>query len=141
MIARLAGYRRALVEAGIEPDPALVVADIDAPDDVVAGLDLLRSRGVDSVFFADPRTSIAGIPAIQSEPLPVVGFGDFPLANLLQPSFTVIDQDPTRMGSLAVAEILSRLARGQNGRRPPETTRLPVRLIERDSCRFQSAAP
>ncbi|MFG2059438.1 substrate-binding domain-containing protein [Micromonospora sp. NPDC048930] len=39
----------------------------------------------------------------------LVGFDDFPLADLLQPAVTVIAQDPAEMGCVAASLIFRRL--------------------------------
>jgi len=60
----------------------------------------------------------------------LVGFDDFPLADLLDPGVTVVAQDPLAMGRLA-AEILFRRLDGD--RTPSATHVVPTRLIERGS--------
>ncbi|MFJ1709147.1 LacI family DNA-binding transcriptional regulator [Kitasatospora sp. NPDC088346] len=67
--------------------------------------------------------SRTGVPAI-------VGFDDFPLADLLQPGLTAIAQDSRKIGRLAFDLLLPRIA---DPTRPTETVTLPVELIVRGS--------
>jgi LacI family transcriptional regulator len=130
--ARLAGYRMALTDAGIAFDENLVartVSDRSSADDAVRGF--LEHGPIDALFSCSPRCSMAVVPAVQAHRFAVVGFGDFPLADLLDPSFTVVDQDPCHLGRLAVQRLFDR--RDAPTRRYPRRTTLPVTLIERDS--------
>ena len=61
----------------------------------------------------------------------VVGFGDFPMADALSPAVTVIDQDPARLGRVAVDRLTDLI--GDPGGKVRRKTVLPVRLIPRGS--------
>jgi LacI family transcriptional regulator len=136
MSERLAGYRDGLENARIPYDDDLVIADIDTAGGGTSAYTQLRSRGVDALFTADPRTTISCLPALQHDPVPFVGFGDFPLAELLDPAVTVIDQRPQVMGREAARRLLALI--GSDPHAVPgrtELTRLPASLVERQSCR------
>jgi len=60
----------------------------------------------------------------------VVGFDDFPTADLLDPGVTVVAQDPAAMGRLA-AELLFRRIAGDAT--PPAAHVVPTTLIRRGS--------
>jgi LacI family transcriptional regulator len=60
----------------------------------------------------------------------LMGFDDFPLADLLDPGVSVVAQDPTAIGRTA-AELL--FARLDGDRRPPQHVVVPTRLIARGS--------
>lgn len=132
---RLAGYRSALVAAGIEPDGALVAADVDDPAEGAAAYALLRSRGADSVFTADPRTTISVLPELQRDRALLVGFGDFPLADLVTPSISVIDQSPAVMGGRAASHLFELIEGADQDPARLAPVRLPVHLVERQSSR------
>jgi LacI family transcriptional regulator len=134
---RLAGYRHALQEAGEPLVDALVVADVESPADAEAGYARLRAHGAEGVLTADPRTTIACIRALQVDPMALVGFGDFPLADRLDPAITVIDQDPAAMGALSAAHLFERILDPSAGPVAGGVVRLPVRLVERASCGLQ----
>ncbi len=63
----------------------------------------------------------------------VTAFGDFPMASMLSPALTVVDQDPAALGRLAAERAVARLDGHLEG--PAEHVTLPVRLLERSSCR------
>jgi LacI family transcriptional regulator len=71
--------------------------------------------------------------ALQTAPIAMVGFGDFPLADLLHPSMTVIDQDPALIGRLAAERVIDRLQ--HPNRRFKKKNVLDVAMIERSSCK------
>jgi len=95
---------------------------------------LSRLKGLDApptaVFSSNARTSMQLVRVVGDAPMPMVGFGDFPLADLLSPGLTVVDQSPHRIGALAAERILARLGGDET---PPEPTAIEVRLIERGS--------
>ncbi|SNR22912.1 LacI family DNA-binding transcriptional regulator [Blastococcus mobilis] len=149
---RLAGYRSALVDAGLEPSGNLVTfgawgsrgasdsCSRSAPDgatdpsraEQVVGR--LRRAGPPptALVSADARTTMTLVPALAGSTWAVVGFGDFPMAHMLSPALTVIDQDPATLGHMAAERVIQRLA--TPGRRFRRRTVTPVRLVERRSC-------
>lgn len=129
---RLAGYRTALKQADIAFDPSIVVADIEAAG--VSSYPTLRAGGIDALFTADPRSTIACLPSLRDDPVPLVGFGDFPLSDLLTPSVTVIDQSPQTMGRDASRHLFALIEGAVASAHPASLTRLPVSLTERRSC-------
>jgi LacI family transcriptional regulator len=60
----------------------------------------------------------------------LVGFDDFPLADLLTPGITVVAQDPTTIGRLAATVLFDRIAGDTS---PPATHIVPTELIRRGS--------
>ena len=133
---RLAGYRDALLAAGIEPADELVILAAPQAEQTTAEIDAVLE-------LADPPTAFATgnnrwsvrllreLKARGTRPLPaVVGFDDFELSDVLDPGITVIAQDPAAMGQLA-AELLLRRVSGDE--RPTQHIRLETRLIARGS--------
>jgi len=136
---RLEGYRSALAEAGIPFDPALLHFGATTRPVAEAALAALASGAgaaagaATAVFSADARCTMAAVPALKAHPLALVGFGDFPLADVLTPSITVVAHDPAALGRLAAERLVQRAAHPE--RRLRRRTVLPVTLLERDSCR------
>ena len=131
---RLAGYRSALADAGLERDDDLVAfgAVDPAGAERVTGRLAAASPPPTALFSADARTTMTLVPALAGRRWAVVGFGDFPMAHMLSPALTVVDQDPAALGRLAAERVLERLA--APGRRFRRRTVVPVRLVERRSC-------
>lgn len=134
--ARLAGWRAARAEVGIADEPDLVVHDVGdraAASVALTQLDRLANPPT-AVFSSNARTTmaLAGVPGWGQRGTALVGFGDFPLADVLSPSVTVIDQDPVRLGTRAAERIVQRLEGVVNA----DTHEVAeVALVERASCR------
>jgi LacI family transcriptional regulator len=61
----------------------------------------------------------------------LVGFDDFPTADLLEPAVTVIAQDPGVMGATAARALFDRIDGGLS--QPPREFWIPTALIRRGS--------
>jgi LacI family transcriptional regulator len=134
---RLKGYSDALAEAGIPADDELVYcgdADAHSIDEALGAFAGLAEPPT-AVFSSNARCSLAVFPALQRLPghgLVLVSFGDFPMAESLNPSVTVIDQNPAAVGKFAAQRLFVRIA--EPTKRLRRRTVLPVALIERESC-------
>jgi LacI family transcriptional regulator len=131
---RLAGYRSAMAETGLAEEDLVVLEVWDRESAAVAVSELLdRPEPPTALFSSNARCTMAAAPALRNVRLAVVSFGDFPMADVISPALTVIDQNPERLGTLAAQRILDRLAAPH--RRFRRRTVLPVKLVERESCR------
>jgi LacI family transcriptional regulator len=133
---RLRGYRTAMAALRLPVDPALVVQDlrgVDAADAAAVGL-LALPEPPTALFTAQNLVTVGAIRALRrlgrEHAVAVLGFDDFPTAELLTPGVTVIAQDPAEIGRLAATLLLDRLA-GRAG--PPATHVVRTRLIRRGS--------
>lgn len=133
---REAGYRRALRQAGIRFDPALVAVGMYDPDTVrIVGRALLQqSDRPTAVFAANDRTAL-GLIEVAGElgldvpgDLSVIGFDDIPEAFLTARPLSTVRQPIQRLGAEAARMLVTMLAGGM-----PEATHLvlPTRLIPR----------
>ncbi|OLM28574.1 LacI-family protein transcriptional regulator [Pseudonocardia sp. Ae717_Ps2] len=132
---RLIGYRGVLTEHGLpEPEGYVVlgVVDQDGAASALAGLDALDEPPT-AIVSSNARITMSLVPSLRDQRFAVVGFGDFPMADMVTPAITVIDQDPALLGEHAARRVFDRLAHPR--RRFRRRTVLPVGLIERDSCR------
>jgi LacI family transcriptional regulator len=134
---RLAGYRQAMRELALPDDPRLVCRAHTSAEEVAADLiRLLTGPDPPTAVFSDSNTcSMAVVLAMQraglSEHVALVGFGDFPMAIALSPSVTVVDQDPARLGRVAVDRLVDLIE--DRTKKVQRKTVLPVRLIPRGS--------
>lgn len=136
---RLAGYRHTLRDTQAGVDETLIISNVDGEHPAPQAYARLRQQGIDALFVSDPRTMITCLPALQRDPVAVIGFGDFPLADLLTPSISVIDQNPSVMGSRAAQRLFNLIdgpTKAQLDNHLVEPVRLRVRLLERQSCRI-----
>jgi LacI family transcriptional regulator len=133
---RHAGYVEALAAQGIMLNPRLVHMDVRGVD--VAGRivhELLSAADPPTALLAGQNLiTIGAVYALQrlglQHRVALVGFDDFPLAELLDPGVSVIAQDPTGLGQ-AAAELL--FARIDGDRAPPRQVVVPTRLVPRGS--------
>src|ERR1700683_5505392 len=75
-----------------------------------------------AVFSANIPCTMALVQALKQADLSdvaLVGFGDFPMAAALTPAVTVVDQDPARLGHVAVEGVLQRIEGAPAETRPP----------------------
>jgi len=140
---RLQGYRTALQEAGLSVDGSLEYLGGIAPDHLDEGLCGLRGLGdpPTALFSSNGRLTMDAVPAVRRmgwSDVALVSFGDFPMAQFLDPAITVIDQDPDSVGHAAAQRLFARIA--EPNRRLKRRTVLPVSLIERQSCQLRQPA-
>jgi LacI family transcriptional regulator len=112
---RLAGYREALQRAGRTPDDALIsLGSHDAASAERAVRDLLalpKTSRPTALFTANNRNTVGALRALRDETQPValVGFDDFELADMLPVPVTVVRHDPAEMGRIAADLAYARL--------------------------------
>jgi LacI family transcriptional regulator len=136
--ARLQGYRDALEANGIAARDDLIAVTAGTPRDAAQVANALVDKaagpgGPTAVFSASTRASLGIVPVLHSRQrtdLGFVGFGDFPLADALDPGVTVVDHSGRRIGQAAARRLLARL---ENPELPPEHLRLDTPLIVRGS--------
>lgn len=137
--ARLAGYRRALGEAGLAESPQLVVAGDFVEESGLSSVEQLLARGeqFSAIFAANDQMAYGAmlglfnhgyrIPADVS----LVGFDDQFLSAYTLPPLTTVRQPSEAMGR-AAGEGLLRLLNGE----PPALPRFPPDLIIRKSAMY-----
>lgn len=133
---RFEGYVQALHEHGVPVDADLVVhglEDARRAEDAVPALMELPVPPT-ALFAAQNEITAGAYRYLQASDLQhdvaVVGFDDFPLADLLRPGVTVVAQDPTAIGRAAAELLFARLAGDSS---PFRTVVVPTRLIPRGS--------
>ncbi|NUR07987.1 MAG: LacI family DNA-binding transcriptional regulator [Nocardioidaceae bacterium] len=145
---RMVGYRDCLEDAGIGVEERLVSHDdaetAQAEDAVLRMLE--DNPDVTAVFSANTRASLGvvhGLHRARRTDVAMVSFGDFLLAETLEPGVTAIDHDPVAIGEVATAHLLARLGLGDGPPVPPsqagERVVVPTRLIERGSGEIEVA--
>ncbi|KAA9165859.1 LacI family transcriptional regulator [Amycolatopsis acidicola] len=136
--ARLHGYRAALENAGLTPDPELVLhGAFEYPDGLEMGTRLLELENPPTaVFAASDATALGVMEAARRkglrvpEDLSVVGFDDTMLAALTTPGLTTVRQPLQDMGRVALRTLL-RLAAGET--LDSHHVELATNLVERGS--------
>jgi LacI family transcriptional regulator len=136
VLRRLKGYRSAVAELGLDGRPDLICMPSGSAEECAAELvKLLEAPNAPTaVFSATTLCTMALVQALQRADrshIAVVGFGDFPMAEALTPPVTVLDQDPARLGRIAVERLVECIENPQAKVR--RRTVLPVHLIPRGS--------
>lgn len=135
---RLAGYRRALDEAGIAYDDRLVAAGDFIEDGGQRAMRrlLARDRDFTAVFAANDQSAAGALRALRDagmrvpDDVSVVGYDDTLLAHYLYPPLTTVRQPLLEMGQAAAWLALERL--GTHVRKEVSRRFEPV-LVERES--------
>jgi len=133
---RLDGYRRALREAGIEPDDSLIfTAGSTTEEGEIAALQMLNEAPkATAVQTANDLVAIGAATVFLKqgiripEDLSIVGFGNILVSEYFRIPLTTIRQPKLRLGTAAM-ESMVRLMRGER----PENKRLPAELVVRQS--------
>jgi LacI family transcriptional regulator len=133
---RYAGYCDALEALDLPLDPALVVHDVRDPAEAEGAVMTLLNRPdpPTALFTGQNMVTIGAVRALRrlgkEHEIALVGFDDFPLADLLSPGVTVVAQNPSSIGRIA-AELL--FARIDGDRSSPQVRLVPTTLIRRGS--------
>ena len=134
--SRHQGYVAALAEAGVTVDDSLVVQDlhyIGAAESAVMTM-FGRTRPPTALFTSQNLVTIGAVRALRRlrlhRDVAVVGFDDFPLADLIEPAVTVVAQDVALMGRTAARALFDRID-GDGG--PPREFWIPTTLVRRGS--------
>jgi LacI family transcriptional regulator len=141
---RLRGYARALDDAGVAVDPALIRTELRDPESAGAAVDemLAVSRPPSAFFTAQNLLTIGGVRALRragrERDLALIGFDDISLADMLEPAISVIAQDPQALGR-AAADLLFRRLDGDTAAAVQLV--IPVRLIARGSGEIAPCSP
>ena len=134
---RVRGYAEALEQAGLGPDPALMVPAHFTVESGEASVDALLARGVsfDGVVAASDLIAIGAIRSLLHhnirvpEDVSVVGYDDIPFSRYSRPALTTIQQDTARAGRLLVSKLLDTGGEGEM-----RSERMTTDLIVRESC-------
>jgi LacI family transcriptional regulator, galactose operon repressor len=133
---RFRGYRDALAARGLAPDLTIERSGLRSIAEAErAVIELLSSSTAPTALFASQNLvtigALHGLRALGAQDsVALVGFDDFPLADLLEPGVTVVVQDAIALGR-AAADLLFRRLDGDNS--PWRRVVIPVGLVARGS--------
>ncbi|MEY9840855.1 LacI family DNA-binding transcriptional regulator [Streptacidiphilus sp. EB103A] len=140
---RFDGYQHALGFARIPLDPALIrhgLRTAEAAEQTVEQLLALPDPPT-ALFTSQNLVTIATCRALRRlrrhHAVAMVGFDDFPLADMLEPGISVIAQDADALGRLAAGTLFRRL---DGDTSQAGTLTVPTRLIRRGSGELTTGA-
>ncbi len=135
---RMAGYKKALEEAGIEFDPNLIRhGDYGIDSGIALTHELLTSRKPTAIFSASAYMTLGAFFKAQAmsikipEQLAIIGCDDLPWANAANPPLSMIYQPSYEMGKRAAELPLNRI---EHPTGDFETIYLSTKLRIRGSC-------
>ncbi|AFH60857.2 LacI family DNA-binding transcriptional regulator [Paenibacillus caseinilyticus] len=135
---RYEGYRQALADRGLAPDPLLEKSAASSFESGYAcAKELLGAGGVTALFVANNVQTMGAMKYIQERgfrvpgELAIIGFDDYDWTRVTTPPLTVIRQPAFELGCRAAEVLLERIGQPD---RPPQEYRLKAELIRRDSC-------
>ena len=136
-VDRLAGWRRALHDAGLDAGDALVEPGTFSTESGQAGMARLLERvpDVDAVFAANDLMAVGAMRTLRDagrrvpDDVAVVGFDDSETARTSEPRLTSVAQDVERTGYLMAELLLEQVG----GASEPRREILPTRLVVRAS--------
>ncbi|GAB3831403.1 LacI family DNA-binding transcriptional regulator [Hymenobacter jeollabukensis] len=139
---RLAGYRAALEQYGLEYDESLVRYGTFGPDEATTMVDelLAQSPPPDAFFTASDRLALGALAALQRRKIAIpqdvslIGFTNLNVADLLSPSLSTVVQPAQEIGQIAAERLIELIERKQKAA-PPSTIVVPSHLSVRESTR------
>lgn len=133
---RREGYEKAMAQAGAVVDEDLLIENLHDAATAFAAVSRLMARpGAPTALFTSQNLiTIGALRALRAlglqHEVAVVGFDDFPLADLMDPPVTVVAQDPAAIGRTAAERVFARLS---DPDLPEEEIVVPTRLVVRGS--------
>ncbi|WP_239100069.1 LacI family DNA-binding transcriptional regulator [Phycicoccus sp. CSK15P-2] len=133
---RMRGFTSALTDAGLEPDPHLMVTGVATVEATAAAVRELLDLAdpPTAIFAARNNLAVGAVRAIAerglSREVALVGFDDFPMSDLVDPPLTVIRQDVPRIGRTVADLVFQRI---EGDRSPVQHVVLNPSLLVRGS--------
>jgi LacI family transcriptional regulator len=133
---RHTGFLEAMTERGLPVRRDHVAHDLHTELDAESAVHRMLTGGdpPTAVFAAQNNLTVAAVRTLQrlglEHEVALVGFDDFPLADLVRPGVTVMAQDPTAIGRLAGEIVFARLGGDDS---PAERHVVPTQLVVRGS--------
>lgn len=133
---RYTGYLEGLAHAALTPREELVHIDLHGPDAAASATASLfdLDEPPTALFTAQNLVTVGAMRSLRDRGLhhrvALIGFDDFPLADMLEPGVTVLRQDVAALGRKAAELIFNRIKGDQS---PPTHAVIPATLIRRGS--------
>ncbi|UPG74754.1 LacI family transcriptional regulator (plasmid) [Roseomonas gilardii subsp. gilardii] len=137
---RVHGYRRALLEAGLEHRPGWEIEVPNSPEGGVEAVERLLALAPprpEALFVFNDQMAIGVLHALRRhglrvpEDMAVVGFDGIALTAFSSPTLTTVEHPRQELGRQAAISLIERL---EGVERPEPHSLLPGRLLIRESC-------
>nr|WP_090262440.1 LacI family DNA-binding transcriptional regulator [Pseudomonas panipatensis] len=135
------GYADTLRALGLQPWMFVptAAAPFEAGRQAMEAL-MARSERPDAIIFANDNLAAGGLLAGQRAGLripqdcAVLGFGDYPFAEMLLPSLTTLKPPAREIGERAAERVLQAIGARPSEQAPERLNLLHCRVVERESC-------
>ena len=138
---RLEGYKQAVSEAGITIDPQLIVYSLDKSQDEMGLEDsekLLSVKGIDGIFATTDMFAVGVLKNLKKinlkcpEDIAVIGFSNWAISRVYEPSLSTVEQPGYEMGIKAAELLIDQI---KNPETPSDfkTVLIPTEVIVRTS--------
>lgn len=113
--ARGQAFRAAIAEAGLPEEACLMEMSLRSPEDAIAAVRRLldSAEPPTAIFAARNSLAIGAVRALHQLGLAgkvaLIGFDDFPLADIVDPPLTVIRQNVTAIGAAVAQRLFARI--------------------------------
>jgi LacI family transcriptional regulator len=137
---RLEGYRQALESYRIPVDDSLIVEGDFSEGSGLTGAQRLLLASPTALFASSDMMAFGALKAIRQaglrvpDDLALVGFDDIPMATMVEPALTTVQQPIERLGSMAADLLLTLVENPPDEQAPAHRLLLPAKLVVRDSC-------
>ncbi|WP_297836281.1 LacI family DNA-binding transcriptional regulator [Pseudomonas sp.] len=138
---RLAGYRRAMLEAKVVvPDEWIIESDFTSPGGYQAAVTLLNHNPPTAVFAGNDMIGIGVLRAAAERnirvpgDLSVIGFDDIQMSRFVYPALTTVGQSILQLGEMAAEVLLRRIS-------APAHTAIEQRIVAPSIVIRESTAP
>lgn len=136
---RFTGYTRALERAHIPLDDTIIVHDLSTTETASRATTIMITgpNPPTALFTSQNLVTIGASRALRDlglqNTIAMVGFDDFPLADMLRPGITVVAQDTENIGRLAAEILFHRLESPDVPDQPTRVHTIATQLITRGS--------
>ncbi|OZI56443.1 LacI family DNA-binding transcriptional regulator [Bordetella genomosp. 4] len=144
---RAQGYSQAMQQAGLSSDIVRVAAD----DDYAAGLAHATrlaqepaEQRPEAVIFAHDHLALTALLRAPTLGLSIprdcaiAGFGDVPLASIVEPGLTTVRTQPYKIGEQAAATLVTAMQNAAGEITAPTVHHVPCELVVRNSSRLRA---
>ncbi|PFG29872.1 LacI family DNA-binding transcriptional regulator [Paramicrobacterium agarici] len=132
MRERLAGFREAFAQAGVDHDGRLIVTNLSTPDSAFSATSsMLALESPPTAYFCgNNRSGIGALRAlwVHERIDPLVTFDDFELSDLMPRRFSIVKYDKHSIGRLGAELLFRRISGDQH---EPQSIVLPTQIEKR----------
>ncbi|WP_075618859.1 LacI family DNA-binding transcriptional regulator [Paenisporosarcina indica] len=144
-IERLAGYKEALKDYGIDSDPELIVIAKETPGSIREKVKqlLLSQKRPDAILSTNNMMTLEILEGIKDlgltvpDDISLIGYDETVWSKHLNPPLTTVNQPSYEMGQLAAERLISLIESNDSVDEEMKTISLEPNLIIRESCGFK----